>query len=168
MSKLLNPKVWYLLGIGAAALALDTGRRWVTKRRREAEQGIAPNTGVPLTSFAPAKATPAAPMSAASTPAASTPAAASVAQSSAAPTPVASTPVASTPATRAPRKRPAKSDDLTAIKGIGPTFARRLAEAGYTSFAALAGATPDHLREVTKAPPMANPDDWIAQARQLA
>lgn len=163
MSKLLNPKVWYLLGIGAAALALDTGRRWVTKRRQEAEQGIAPNTGIPLTSFAPAKATPAAPMSAASTPAA-----ASVAQSSAAPTPVASTPVASTPATRAPRKRPAKSDDLTAIKGIGPTFARRLAEAGYTSFAALAGATPDHLREVTKAPPMANPDDWIAQARQLA
>ncbi|HRN68879.1 MAG TPA: helix-hairpin-helix domain-containing protein [Promineifilum sp.] len=163
MSKLLNPKVWYLLGIGAAALALDAGRRWVTKRRQEAEQGIAPNTGIPLTSFAPAKATPAAPMSAASTPAA-----ASVAQSSAAPTPVASTPVASTPATRAPRKRPAKSDDLTAIKGIGPTFARRLAEAGYTSFAALAGATPDHLREVTKAPLMANPDDWIAQARLLA
>ena len=47
-------------------------------------------------------------------------------------------------------------------------FARRLAEAGYTSFAALAGATPDHLREVTKAPPMAAPDEWIAQARQIA
>lgn len=139
MSKLLNPKVWYLVGIGAAALALDAGRRWVVKRRQEAEHGIAPNTGIPVTSSKPVKAAPVAP-----------------------------SPAASTPVIRTPKKNPAKSDDLTAIKGIGPTFARRLAEAGYTSFAALAGATPDHLREVTKAPPMANPDDWIAQARQLA
>ncbi len=139
MSKLLNPKVWYLVGIGAAALALDAGRRWVTKRRQEAEQGIAPNTGIPVTSSKPVKAAPVAP-----------------------------SPAASTPVTRTPKKDPAKSDDLTTIKGIGPTFARRLVDAGFTSFAALAGATPDHLREVTKASPMANPDDWIAQARQLA
>jgi large subunit ribosomal protein L21 len=51
---------------------------------------------------------------------------------------------------------------LTEIKGIGPVFAKRLAEAGITTFAALAEASPEHLREVTKA--TADPDEWIAQA----
>jgi len=146
MSKLLNPKVWYLVGIGAAALALDAGRRWVTKRRQEAEHEIIHSTEIPGTSFEPATATP-------------------VAHTRPLPPPPA-TPIATRVATT--EKKSAKSDDLTAIKGIGPTFARRLTDAGFTSFAALAGATPDRLREVTKAPPMASPDDWIAQARQLA
>ena len=149
MSKLLNPKVWYLVGIGAAALALDAGRRWVTKRRRESEQpvGHAVDHGmeIPMMSSEPARTTPAAKTR---------------------PTPQ---PAAAPNATRTTttEKKAAKPDDLTAIKGIGPTFAKRLTEAGFTSFASLAGASPDHLREVTKAPPMANPDEWIAQARQL-
>lgn len=34
------------------------------------------------------------------------------------------------------------TDDLTVIKGIGPAYADRLRSAGFTSLAALAGATP--------------------------
>ena len=56
-------------------------------------------------------------------------------------------------------------DDLTQLKGIGPTFARRLAEAGYTSFTDIANATADELREATKAPRVANPDEWIVAAK---
>ncbi len=64
--------------------------------------------------------------------------------------------------------QPAAPDDLTEIKGIGPTFAKRLAEAGITTYAAVAASTPEHLREVTQAPPMVEPDEWIAQAGVLA
>lgn len=56
-------------------------------------------------------------------------------------------------------------DDLTQIKGIGPAFAKRLTEAGYTTYAEIANATPDALREATHAPAIANPDEWIAGAR---
>lgn len=62
-----------------------------------------------------------------------------------------------------------KEDDLTQIKGIGPTFARRLKEAGITTFAQLAGATVGQLQEITGvAEWQADPADWIAQARTLA
>jgi predicted flap endonuclease-1-like 5' DNA nuclease len=56
-------------------------------------------------------------------------------------------------------------DDLTEIKGIGPTFARRLTEAGITTFADVANASPDYLREVTHAPAVAHPEEWIADAQ---
>lgn len=60
-------------------------------------------------------------------------------------------------------------DDLTQINGIGPTFARRLNEAGIYSFAALAAADPEQVREVTKvANWQADPADWIAAAKALA
>jgi predicted flap endonuclease-1-like 5' DNA nuclease len=61
----------------------------------------------------------------------------------------------------------AEPDDLTAIKGIGPTFARRLHEAGVTSFAALAALSPDEVRAITAvANWQADPADWIAEAAQ--
>ena len=56
-------------------------------------------------------------------------------------------------------------DDLTQIKGIGPAFARRLAEAGYTTYADIAAASPEALREATHAPAIANPEEWIDGAR---
>lgn len=62
-----------------------------------------------------------------------------------------------------------KSDDLTVINGIGPTFAKRLKAAGITSFQALAVASPEHIKEVAKlADWQANPADWIAAAKELA
>ncbi|HMT21699.1 MAG TPA: helix-hairpin-helix domain-containing protein [Promineifilum sp.] len=139
MSKLLSPKAWYLLGIGATALALDGARRWVKKRRLEAERIPAATTEIPIIPFEPqAPAAPPAP-----------------------------SPVVEIKPQPAPGRAAPAPDDLTAIKGIGPTYARRLAEAGITTFAAIAAAAPDHLREVTKASAMVNPEEWIAQARSL-
>jgi predicted flap endonuclease-1-like 5' DNA nuclease len=42
-----------------------------------------------------------------------------------------------------------------------------LAEAGITTFAGLASASPDYLREVTQATAAADPEEWIAQARSM-
>ncbi len=61
-------------------------------------------------------------------------------------------------------------DDLTLIRGIGPKFAVQLAAAGITSFAALAAATPEQLRDAAKAPTwqQVDYDAWIAEAKDLA
>ena len=59
-------------------------------------------------------------------------------------------------------------DDLTKINGIGPAFARRLAEAGISTYAQLAGMTAQEIRERAKlAEWQGDPDDWISQARAL-
>ncbi len=71
---------------------------------------------------------------------------------------------AAEPATRAAEATLA-ADDLTEIKGIGPVFAERLRQAGITTFADVAKASADQLREVTHATSVANPDEWIAQAK---
>jgi hypothetical protein len=60
-----------------------------------------------------------------------------------------------------------QSNDLTEINGIGPTFARRLNEAGITSFGQLAALDPEQARAITHAAEwQADPADWIDQARQ--
>jgi len=57
-------------------------------------------------------------------------------------------------------------DDLTVIKGIGPTFASRLENAGVTSYQSLAKLTPDELKEITHvADWQGDPGDWIIQAK---
>lgn len=60
----------------------------------------------------------------------------------------------------------ASSDDLTAIKGIGPVFAERLHKEGITSFGDLVGAdaaaVATHI-DVSEA----QVADWIRQARSL-
>lgn len=57
-------------------------------------------------------------------------------------------------------------DDLTKISGIGPAFARRLNEAGVTSYSDLAAMTADEVRERAKLSDwQGDPDDWISQAQ---
>lgn len=60
-----------------------------------------------------------------------------------------------------------KPDDLTVINGIGPTFARRLNEAGIDTFAKLAAAQPEEVKAVAKlADWQADPANWITEAKQ--
>lgn len=61
------------------------------------------------------------------------------------------------------------ADDLTTISGIGPTFARRLNEAGVTTYAHLASLSPDDVVTITQvAEWQGDPVDWINQARAQA
>jgi predicted flap endonuclease-1-like 5' DNA nuclease len=63
----------------------------------------------------------------------------------------------------------AEPDDLTTIKGIGPTFNRRLQEAGVTSFAHLAALTPERARELSGATNwQADTAEWVVEAKKLA
>ena len=72
-------------------------------------------------------------------------------------------PVASAP------PRTAIEDDLKAINGIGPVYGKRLKAAGVLSFAELAATSPQRLLEIVNATPgLADPDAWIAEARQRA
>lgn len=135
MSKVLSPKAWYLVGIGAAALEADGTRRLIKKRRdsRAQEAAMPDKPAEPATVLQPA--------------------ASSETMAQAAETRAISATQASV------------ADDLTEIKGIGPTFAKRLTEAGITTYKDIAATSPERLREVTKATAVANPDEWIAQAR---
>ena len=64
---------------------------------------------------------------------------------------------------------PQPPDDLTVINGIGPTFARRLKEAGVDTFAKLAAAQPEEIKAAAKlADWQADPANWITAAKQLA
>lgn len=69
-----------------------------------------------------------------------------------------------------PRPEAGEKQDLTRIRGIGPTFASRLYEHGITTFRALAEATAEQLAEICQAPAWRMPDyaSWIEQARELA
>jgi predicted flap endonuclease-1-like 5' DNA nuclease len=62
----------------------------------------------------------------------------------------------------------AETDDLTAINGIGPTYARRLSEAGINTFDRLAALSPEQLREITRASGQGDPAGWIVEAESLA
>ncbi|MBW4982418.1 50S ribosomal protein L21 [Mameliella sp. CS4] len=53
-------------------------------------------------------------------------------------------------------------DDLTQITGVGPAAAKKLAEAGITTFAQLAAVDPEAF-EATKVKP-----EWVEQAKTLA
>ena len=79
------------------------------------------------------------------------------------------------PATKkAPAKaKVAKADDLKKIEGVGPKIASILAESGYETFAKLAKADPEKIREILlekggKRYAMHNPETWPAQAEMAA
>lgn len=60
-------------------------------------------------------------------------------------------------------------DDLVQIVGIGPVFAARLRQAGLTTFAQVAAATPEELAAITEqSVDRVVRDDWIGQAKRLA
>lgn len=62
-------------------------------------------------------------------------------------------------------------DDLEKIWGIGPIYVERLHKAGINSYAALANATPDQLRDIAAPSDNAPAPDvtvWIEQVAQFA
>jgi len=74
---------------------------------------------------------------------------------------------------KAPAKKTAKADDLKKIEGIGPKIASILAEAGYETFAKLAKADPEKIREILlekggKRYAMHDPTTWPKQAELAA
>ncbi|EFO81223.1 hypothetical protein OSCT_0884 [Oscillochloris trichoides DG-6] len=65
--------------------------------------------------------------------------------------------------------QPNRGEDLTLINGIGSTYARRLGDAGITSFAQLAETSVDQVRAIigpTQLP--INVEAWVAEAAQRA
>jgi large subunit ribosomal protein L21 len=75
--------------------------------------------------------------------------------------PAESAPKADAPKAATPAAAPA-GDDLTAITGIGPAAAKKLAEAGVSTYAQLAAVDPETF-EGPKVKP-----EWIEQAKTLA
>ena len=64
------------------------------------------------------------------------------------------------------RERNGEVDSLREIKGIGPVYALRLYEAGIDTFAELAALTPEELQEKFGVLDIADPESWIAQAKE--
>jgi len=65
---------------------------------------------------------------------------------------------------------PSPHDRLERVKGIGTVFARRLNQAGVTSFAQLAQLTPQRIREIIRPEEWQKiePEVWIAEAKEFA
>jgi large subunit ribosomal protein L21 len=76
----------------------------------------------------------------------------------------------------APKKAEAKAaaagnDDLTQLTGVGPAFAKKLNEAGVTSFAQIAGWDAAEIErldgEISGLKTKAEKGDWVAEAKKL-
>lgn len=65
-----------------------------------------------------------------------------------------------------PQVPEAGSDDLTAVKGIGPVYRARLEEAGISSFDRLASSSSDDVSAAAGVDPE-RAADWIDQAHNL-
>jgi predicted flap endonuclease-1-like 5' DNA nuclease len=65
-----------------------------------------------------------------------------------------------------------KTDDLTAIAGMGPAMAKKLLQEGIVSYAQLAALSAGEIarleKDVIKSPGRFKRDDWVGQARRLA
>jgi len=67
-------------------------------------------------------------------------------------------------------EKSAEADDLTKISGIGPVFAKRLAEEGLTTYAQVAKLTKKRIAELDEKLDLKNNienDDWPGQAKAL-
>jgi predicted flap endonuclease-1-like 5' DNA nuclease len=158
-SRYLKPRTYYLLALGLAAIAFEAGRRLIPQIRKEGEPVIIE-----------AQPQPAAPASRAKAYENGSPAAApekKVPVKKAKPATQAKSAPAAPASAEGNGEIPRAMDDLTQIKGIGPTYARRLRDAGLATYADIAAATPDQLREVTKAATMTDVSEWISSARAL-
>ncbi len=63
----------------------------------------------------------------------------------------------------------AAADDLTKINGIGPAFARRLAQSGIATYAQLANMSAQEVRQRAQlADWQGDPENWIDQAAALS
>jgi large subunit ribosomal protein L21 len=63
------------------------------------------------------------------------------------------------------------ADDLKALPGVGPALAKKLNEAGYTSFSQIAGLDADGitaLEEAIAKSGIVEKNDWITKAKELA
>ncbi len=72
----------------------------------------------------------------------------------------------------APEKAEAKGDNLTKLDGVGPKLAEILNEAGIATYADLAGASIDKMKEILEAAgsryASKDPAPWIEQAKTMA
>lgn len=86
------------------------------------------------------------------------------------PEPVVAAPMEPTDAPARPQASP-KTDDLTAIRGIGKVIEKKLHQLGITSFGQIAALTPDEVRRVNEAidfPGRVERERWVDQAKELA
>lgn len=76
------------------------------------------------------------------------------------------------PAKAAAKPKAAGGDDLTQLNGVGPAYAKKLAEAGVATFAQVAAWTEADLErldgEIAGLKAKAESGEWIAQAKELA
>src|SRR6185295_8252981 len=84
--------------------------------------------------------------------------------------PAAETRSAPAAAATAKSAKPAKSDDLALIGGIGPKIVKSLNDMGYTSFAQIAALTAEDIEAIEsaiKSKGRVDRDEWVAQAKEL-
>ena len=71
----------------------------------------------------------------------------------------------------APEAAPAGNDDLTQLTGVGPAFAKKLNDAGVTSFAQVAAWDAAEIErldgEISGLKTKAEKGDWVAEAKKL-
>jgi large subunit ribosomal protein L21 len=76
------------------------------------------------------------------------------------------------PKAETPKAAPSSNDDLTKLTGVGPAFAKKLIEAGVTSFAQIAAWDEAEIArldgEISGLAGKAEKGDWVAEAKKLA
>jgi len=154
--------VWLLILLVPLALAIWW---WLRRSQRGAAQPVEPEITLPEPRMVAGSAVPLATPAPELLPAVDAPAPEAP--------PVVEAPAAEPlPAVEAPApvavvSEAAVPDDLTRIEGIGPVISRRFQEAGIATFAQLAAADVDHLKQILLDAKLrlANPETWPEQAR---